>query len=135
MIASSESFPAEMTRETISSLYERADSSKRGSSISSIRSLTFFFQVDRRFNGSFFPRNFQQFGIELNEGMFNGGVLVVAVPAIILAWSHRTCCFRGVVETEISPLIRKPRLIFYLDVQSHQRFLIAPFLIDRAVGG
>jgi hypothetical protein len=59
MFASSESFQAEMTLKTIPSLYERVDSSKRRSFISSIRLLAFFFQVDRRFNRSFFPRDFQ----------------------------------------------------------------------------
>src|SRR5580765_199186 len=89
--------------------------------------------MNRGFDGSFFARHFQQLGIELNEGMLDGGVLIVAIPAGVLAGSDGARRFRGTIKIEVGPLNGKTRLILDFDVQADERFLIAPLLIDRTV--
>src|SRR5580658_6303286 len=54
-------------------------------------------------DGEFFGYWFQN-GIELDEGVLNGGVVLVALPAGV-SRGHRFGGFVGVAETEVSPFV------------------------------
>src|SRR6266478_2212333 len=91
------------------------------------------FQVHGWLDRSFFARHFQKLGVKLHERMFDGGVLVMALPAIILAWRGRTGSFFRSIETEISPLVREAFLIFDFHVEAHEVALITAVLVDRTL--
>src|SRR5262249_39412554 len=76
-------------------------------------------EMSRRFDCSFVSGDFEQLRIELHERMLDGGMLVVAVPAVILAWLRR---FRGrvfCIETKIGPFVCKSLFVFHFHVQAH----------------
>src|SRR5712692_9818266 len=92
--------------------------------------LLFVFQVYGWLDRSFFFRYFQQLRIELHEGMFNGGILVVAVPAIVLAGRLGGRGFLRRTKAKVSPFVREAGSVLYLHVQALEVFLIAPMLVD-----
>jgi hypothetical protein len=65
--------------------------------------------------------------------MFDCGVLVMALPAIILAWRGRTGSFFRGIETEIGLLVGEAFLIFDFYVEAHEVALITAVLVDRAL--
>src|SRR6266403_82088 len=65
--------------------------------------------------------------------MFDRGVFVMALPAIILAWGGRTCSLFGGIETEVGPLVREALFIFDFRVEAHEVGLITAVLVDRAL--
>jgi hypothetical protein len=88
-------------------------------------------EIDRRLDGDFFC-NSQQRGAELREGVLHGYILIVALPAIVLA--GRGCGGRLVVgaESEISSLIGKAFFVINFHIQAHEIFLEVAVVINRA---
>src|ERR1700687_816993 len=95
----------------------------------------FFSQVYRRFDCAFSARHLEQFRVELHEGMFHGGVLFVALPALVLPRCYGAGVLGIGAEAEIRPRVGKALLVFDLDGQSFQVFLIGTMLVDRSVRG
>ena len=65
--------------------------------------------------------------------MLYSRVLFVTLPACILARCHGVRGVFSAVKIEIRPFVGKSRLVFYLDVQTHEIFLVAAVFVDRSL--
>src|SRR5580704_5538465 len=72
-----------------------------------IRDELLFSQMHRRLDRSFRACHFQEFRIELHEGVFYGGVLFVTLPAIVLPGCYRAGVLGIGAEAEIRPGVGK----------------------------
>src|ERR1700680_2508949 len=89
-------------------------------------------QMHAGLDSVFRARDLQQLRIKLHERMLHRGILVMAFPAIIPARRQRARGFFHAFEIEISPLVRKPSLVFHFYVQTLKILLVAAMFIDRA---
>src|SRR5689334_3492063 len=85
-------------------------------------------------DGFLFLGDGQQLRVKLHKRMLNRGVLVVALPAIILGWRDRFAGWLGIVEREVGPLVGEARSVFHFHIQSHEFSLKMATLIDGALG-
>src|SRR4030095_9157972 len=61
--------------------------------------------------------NAQECGVELHERVLDRRVLVMALPAIVLSWSHSCAGLLRCVKSEISTLVRKARGVLHFHIQ------------------